>query len=34
VCLDFDFTPAAPDERITFRSRQVDDYAETIFEEG
>lgn len=30
--LDFDFTPAAPAERITFRSRLVDDYAETIFE--
>lgn len=29
--LDFDFTPAAPAERITFRSRLVDDYAETIF---
>ena len=28
--LDFDFTPAAPAERITFRSRLVDDYAETI----
>lgn len=33
--LDFDFTPASPAERITFRSRLVDDYAETIFgEEG
>lgn len=29
--LDFDFTPAAPAERITFRSRLVGDYAETIF---
>ena len=29
--LDFDFTAAAPAERITFRSRLVDDYAETIF---
>ncbi|MDE0109897.1 MAG: phage tail sheath subtilisin-like domain-containing protein [Bryobacterales bacterium] len=28
--LDFDFTPAAPAERITFRSRVVDDYAETV----
>lgn len=32
--LDFDFTPASPAERITFRSRLVDDYAETIFEEA
>ncbi len=30
--LDFDFTPASPAERITFRSRLVDDYAETIFD--
>lgn len=29
--LDFDFTPAAPAERITFRSRVTDEYAETIF---
>ena len=29
--LDFDFTPAAPAERITFRSRVTDDYVETIF---
>ena len=29
--LDFDFTPAYPAERITFRSRLVGDYAETIF---
>ena len=29
--LDFDFSPVAPAERITFRSRLVDDYAETIF---
>ena len=30
VYFDFDFTPAGPAERITFRSRLVDDYAETI----
>ena len=29
--LDFDFTPAYPAERITFRSRLTGDYAETIF---
>ncbi|MDE0625481.1 MAG: phage tail sheath subtilisin-like domain-containing protein, partial [Bryobacterales bacterium] len=29
--LDFDFTPASPAERITFRSSLVDDYVETIF---
>jgi hypothetical protein len=29
--LDFDFTPAYPAERITFRSRLVGNYAETIF---
>ena len=29
--LDFDFTPSFPAERITFRSRLVGDYAETIF---
>ena len=29
--LDFDFTPAYPAERLTFRSRLVGDYAETIF---
>ena len=30
VYFDFDFTPAGPAERITFRSRLVNDYAETI----
>ena len=29
--LDFEFTPASPAERITFRSRIVGNYAETIF---
>ena len=29
--LDFDFTPAYPAERITFRSRMTDRYVETIF---
>ena len=29
--LDFEFTPAYPAERITFRSLVTDDYAETIF---
>ena len=29
--IDFDFTPAYPAERITFRSRITDDYVETIF---
>ncbi len=28
---DFDFTPAYPAERITFRSRITDDYVETLF---
>lgn len=31
LLLDFDFTPAYPAERITFRSSLVGDYAETIF---
>jgi phage tail sheath protein FI len=31
VCFDFDFTPPYPAERITFRSRLVDDYIDEIF---
>ena len=31
LLLDFDFTPAYPAERLTFRSRLTGDYAETIF---
>lgn len=31
VYFDFDFTPPYPAERITFRSRMVDNYIETIF---
>lgn len=31
VWFDFDFTPAYPAEKITFRSRLVNDYVETIF---
>ncbi len=31
VCFDFDFTPPYPAERITFRSRLVNDYIEEIF---
>ena len=31
VYFDFDFTPASPAERITFRSHLTDDYVETIF---
>lgn len=31
VYFDFDFTPAYPAERVTFRSHLVDDYVETIF---
>ena len=31
VYFDFDFTPAYPAERITFRSHLTDDYVETIF---
>jgi len=32
VWFDFDFTPVYPAEKITFRSRLVNDYVETIFE--
>ena len=31
IWFDFDFTPAYPAERVTFRSRLVDRYVETIF---
>lgn len=31
VCFDFDFTPPYPAERISFRSRLVDDYIDEIF---
>ncbi len=31
IYFDFQFTPSYPAERVTFRSRLVDDYVETIF---